>query len=149
MESKIPLGARIIAIADAYDRVVSFKLDADYLTQTYLSSLRGTQDLPDEKELLQKAAIHDLKQKAFTHYDPDLVKILLNIFDQKKLNVETETLVPIEELKAGMVLSRALYSLKGHFLLSKNVRLLPEHIPKIKALYEMRLVEEKIAVRAK
>ncbi len=152
MEAKIPLGARIIAIADTYDRIVNFRQDADFLIQNYLSSLRGTQDLPGEQELLQKAAIHDLKQQAFTHYDPDLVKILLTILDrkpdQKKLAVETEQLVAIGELKAGMVLSRALYSLKGHFLLSKNVKLQPEHIPKIKALYEMRLVEEKIAVRA-
>jgi response regulator RpfG family c-di-GMP phosphodiesterase len=147
METKIPLGARIIAIADAYDRMVHFRQDEDYLIQNYLASLRGSQALPDERELLQKAAMHDLKQKAFTHYDPDLVKILLNIFDQKTLKVETEKLVPIEDLKAGMVLSRALYSLKGHFLLSKNVRLQPEHIPKLKALYEIRLVDEKISIR--
>jgi adenylate cyclase len=147
METKIPLGARIIAIADAYDRMVHFKQDEDYLIQNYLASLRGSQALPDERELLQKAAMHDLKQKAFTHYDPDLVKILLNIFDQRPLKVETEKLVPIEDLKAGMVLSRALYSLKGHFLLSKNVRLQPEHIPKLKALYEIRLVDEKIPIR--
>jgi hypothetical protein len=45
------------------------------------------------------------------------------------------------------VLSNALYSVKGHFLLAKNTKLQSEHIPKLAALYNIQLIEEKIPIR--
>jgi response regulator RpfG family c-di-GMP phosphodiesterase len=146
-EAKIPLGAKIIAIADAYDKMVNFEVDAENLIETYLSlSLVKFKDLPRDT-LLQQAAIHNLKQNAFTRYDPDLIKSLLAVYRQQKLAKERETLVPVSGLKAGMVLSNALYSVKGHFLLAQNTKLLPEHIPKLMALYNIHLIEAKIPIR--
>lgn len=147
-EDKIPLGARIIAVADAYDRMVNLQVDMTHIVRNYLESLRDVADM-SEKELSAKAAIHNIKQQAFTHYDPDLVKVLMTLFSQGKLKTEIKRLVAIKDLEPGMVLSQALYSVKGNFLLSKNARLIPEHIPKLKGLHDLRLIEDKIPIRAK
>jgi response regulator RpfG family c-di-GMP phosphodiesterase len=144
---KIPFGAKIIAIADAYDKMVNFEIDAENLIETFLSEgLKKYRDLP-RNALLQQAAIYNLKKNAFTLYDPDLLKILLIIFRQTKLTKESEIEVSVADLKPGMVLSNALYSVKGHFLLSKNTKLLSEHIPKLTALFNIQLIEEKIPIR--
>lgn len=144
---KIPLGAKIIAIADAYDKMVSFELDAETLIETYLSEgLKKFRDLP-RNMLLQQAAIYNLKKNAFTQHDPDLLKSLLTILNQTTLTKESEMLVAVADLKPGMVLGSALYSVKGHFLLAKNTKLQSEHIPKLTALYGIQLIEEKIPVR--
>lgn len=146
-EAKIPLGARIITVADAYDKIMNFEVDAKNLIEAYFSeSPKKSRDLP-RKTLLHEAAIHHLKQNAFTRYDPDLIKSLLAIFEQMKLIKESETLVSVAALKAGMVLSNALYSVKGHFLLAKNTKLLQEHIPKLVALHNINLIEAKIPIR--
>ncbi|MFH0729833.1 MAG: HD domain-containing phosphohydrolase [Pseudomonadota bacterium] len=144
---KIPLGSKIIAVADAYDKMVNLEVDADSIIETFLAEgLKKYRDLP-RNTLLQQAALYNLKKNAFSHYDPDLLKILLVIFKQTKLAKESETLVPVTDLQPGMVLSNALYSVKGHFLLAKNTTLLSEHIPKLAALYNIQLIEENISIR--
>jgi response regulator RpfG family c-di-GMP phosphodiesterase len=144
---KIPLGAKIVAVADAYDKMVNFEVDGENLIETFLSEgLRKFRDLP-RNQLLQQAAIYNLKKNAFTRYDPDLLKSLLILFRQTQLTKESEKLVSVADLKPGMVLSSALYSVKGHFLLAKNTKLLEEHVPKLTALLNIQLIEEKIPIR--
>jgi response regulator RpfG family c-di-GMP phosphodiesterase len=145
-EDKIPLGARIIAVANAYDKIVNFEVDAKNLIDGFLSdSHKNPHELP-YKTLLQQAAVHHLKQNAFTRYDPDLIKGLLAVFDQAQLKMESETMVSLVGLQPGMVLGSALYSVKGHFLLAKNTKILPEHIPKLLALHKINLIDAKIPI---
>jgi putative nucleotidyltransferase with HDIG domain len=141
----IPLGARIITIADVFDKMVNFGVGAELLINNYLSSLDHPIEL-SRREILKKAALQYLKQNEQTFFDPDLVQILFNVIEQKKLITESETLILINELQPGMVLSKTLYSVKGHFLLQRRTRLTAEHIPKLAALRKINLIEDKISI---
>ena len=55
----IPLGARIIAVADAYDAMIS--------------------DRPYRKAMSMEAALDELKKCAGQQFDPDVVKAFVNV----------------------------------------------------------------------
>ena len=126
----IPLGSRIIAVADAYDNIANLKINAKHYVDEYKKGLKITQDQLSEDELLQQAAIHHLKQFGFTRYDPDIVKVFLEYIKQKKIPSHTEKEVTMDMLKAGMILNRPLYTLKGRFLLPYNTVLTEEYVDK-------------------
>jgi len=62
-EGNIPLGARILAVADAYDAMKS--------------------DRPYRKALTEETAIQELKRGSGTQFDPKLVEIFLEILETK------------------------------------------------------------------
>jgi len=64
----IPLGARILAIADAYDAMTS--------------------DRPYRKALSQEDAIKELKRCAHTQFDPALVEIFIKALEENKKEAE-------------------------------------------------------------
>ena len=57
---EIPLGARIVAIADAYDAMI--------------------QDRPYKKKISHEAAVEELRRHAGTQFDPELVEIFCDIY---------------------------------------------------------------------
>ncbi|MBI2777867.1 MAG: diguanylate cyclase [Chloroflexi bacterium] len=57
---EIPLGARIVAIADAYDAMI--------------------QDRPYKKAISHEAAVEELRSHAGTQFDPELVEIFCDIY---------------------------------------------------------------------
>ncbi|MBI2764165.1 MAG: diguanylate cyclase [Chloroflexi bacterium] len=57
---EIPLGARIVAIADAYDAMI--------------------QDRPYKRKISHEAAVDELRRHAGTQFDPDLVEIFCDIY---------------------------------------------------------------------
>lgn len=57
---EIPLGARIVAIADAYDAMI--------------------QDRPYKSRISHEAAVEELKRHAGTQFDPELVQIFCDLF---------------------------------------------------------------------
>lgn len=59
----IPLGARILALADVYDAMES--------------------DRPYRKGLTREAAVEELKKGAGTQFDPELVKLFVDILNQE------------------------------------------------------------------
>jgi response regulator RpfG family c-di-GMP phosphodiesterase len=61
---EIPLGARMVAVADAWDRMVV--------------------DQPFRKAMSKNNAIAELRQKAGTQFDPQLVDVFLHMIDQQE-----------------------------------------------------------------
>lgn len=57
---EIPLGARIVAIADAYDAMI--------------------QDRPYKRKISHEAAVEELRRHAGTQFDPELVEIFCDIY---------------------------------------------------------------------
>ncbi|MES2208690.1 MAG: diguanylate cyclase [Chloroflexota bacterium] len=57
---EIPLGARIVAIADAYDAMI--------------------QDRPYKRKISHEAAVEELRRHAGTQFDPELVQIFCDIY---------------------------------------------------------------------
>ncbi|NLD36371.1 MAG: response regulator, partial [Desulfatiglans sp.] len=78
-EEAIPLGARIIAVADAYDKTVNIEAKKQFILHDYIEERELTHDYLDDEELIHKAALYHLKKYAFTHFDPDVVKVFLSI----------------------------------------------------------------------
>lgn len=131
-EEEIPLGARIIAVADAYDKIANLKIDM----KGQLSNVTRPWKASTKNEVLEESAILHLKQHGFTRYDPDIVKVLLKLVKTRGITCVSEEEVSIQNLSEGMVLSRPVYSSSGKFLLSRNARLKEDYIAKLKELHK-------------
>lgn len=131
-EEAIPLGARIIAVVDAYDRIVNLKVNTKAHLDEYLKEKKLTSEQLPEEELIQQAAINHLKRGAFTRYDPDVVKAFLDVLKKSGVKNKMEKRLALDSLREGMVLSRSLYSHKGRFLLPHDTALTKEHVNGLK-----------------
>jgi len=131
-EEEIPLGARIIAVADAYDKLVNLKIDM----AGQLKNVNRQEIACAREETLRESAVLHLKQNGFTRYDPDVVKVLLNLIKTRGATCASEEAVSIDDLREGMVLSRPVYSSSGKFLLSRQAQLRKDYITKLRELHQ-------------
>lgn len=135
-EEEIPLGARIIAVADAYDKIVNLKVGMERSHRAVAKESKITQDHLSEDEVLERAAILHLKQHGFARYDPDIVKVLLKLLKTRGITYGREKEVSIDDLKEDMILSRSLYCSSGRFLLPHNTTLTGNYVSKLKELHK-------------
>ena len=130
---EIPLGARIIAVADAYDKIVNMTTNHHSVAKSLNIGIEAPQDM----------AVFHLQNQSGTTYDPRVVKAAIGLFKREtKSNASVvrtsgrqttdrywkEKIVKINELREGMILSRSLYSQKGRFILINNTKLTDEYI---------------------
>lgn len=127
---EIPLGARIIAVADAYDKIINLKIDLD----NAITKMKGENTGLEGESFLQEAAILHLQQESSLKYDPDVTKILLAIIKEKKLVHGGYKIVSLNELEQGMILTKPLYSSSGRFLLPAQTPMTFGYIQKLKML---------------
>lgn len=132
---EIPLGARIIAIADIYDRITNIEGNNSYLNK-YLSSLDMTPDYLTDEAQLHNAAVEFIRKNSFKKYDPDVVKAFLDSFEDNGETTYDERQIQIEKIEPGMVLGRAMYTNSGRFLLPHKTELNPGIIKKLFRLYK-------------
>jgi response regulator RpfG family c-di-GMP phosphodiesterase len=135
-EEEIPIGSRIIAVVDAYDKIVNLKIDKATSLKTVAKESDGVQDHLTEHETLQKAAILHLRQHGFTRYDPDIIKAFLNLLKTRGISYGREREISIDNVKEGMILSRPIYSSSGRFLLPNNTTLTADYIGKLKDVHK-------------
>lgn len=141
-EDSIPLCSRIIAVADAYDRISSrVNADENPLIQEYS---RKTGKTSEQSELAHLSAIYYLKQNAFSLFDPNVIKILLEILKTCDFSFQNEKKLTLDDLTPGMTLTRPLYSVKGRFLLPYNTTLSESVINKLKSISEGDAIQEPI-----
>ncbi len=148
-EQEIPLGARIIAVTNAYDKIVNLKINVDKSYKEVQKVSQMTQDHLAEDEVLQKAAILHLRENGFTQYDPDIVKIFLDLLKKKGISYGRENEVSIGELEKDMVLSRSLYSSSGRFIIPHQTILTEIHINKLQIFHKLDPITDIIYVVAK
>jgi len=96
---EIPLGARIIAVANEYDAVQIGTLTS--------------------KRLKQPDAVLFIQEGRGQRYDPAVVDAFMSVTKSSTQAVQ-ELALHLEQLKSGMVLSRDLMSNEGDLLLSKD-----------------------------
>ncbi len=104
---EIPLGARIIRLADAYDRMINKK------------------GVPMETVLI------NLKARSHREYDPGVLSKLIDRSDHIADVTEDEIPVLLEEVKSGMVLARPVITGSGRLLLPKEKVLDKLHIERL------------------
>jgi putative nucleotidyltransferase with HDIG domain len=99
----IPLGARIITVVDAYDKVV-------YSIET------------QRREAARRVILTHLIKNAGILYDPDVVEIFVAYIQEqaKQISRKKERCIPLGDLLPGMVLSRDLCTVGGMLLVSQN-----------------------------
>lgn len=137
LETEIPLGSRIIAVSDIYDRLTAFshKKNDAHLNE-FLSERNITRDMLSQEELIQQATLFHIKQNAFSKYDPDIVKIFMDVLKERGINLAREKQVTFEELEPGMCLTRSIYSTSGRFILPHKTELSDSILSKLKIILE-------------
>lgn len=124
-EEEIPLGARIISIADAYDDMVyRFKM-------------------PEVDALAQ------IKKKSWTEFDPEMVIHLVDALKQEVAAKDKEDMITLDQLRAGMVLSRDLESYGGRLLVAKDTKIKESYIGKLLSFNEIDPIVDRIYVHKK
>jgi len=141
----IPLGSRIIAVADTYDKIANFRINSKSYIQDYIKEQNVTRDHLPENELLQQAAVHHLKKFAFTWYDPDVVKEFLRFINDQNTS-KNEIEVALDELRSGMQLARSLYTERSRFLLPYHTVLTDEYIERLKIIHQNDPITETVYV---
>jgi response regulator RpfG family c-di-GMP phosphodiesterase len=137
-EQEIPLGARIIAVANAYDRVtvVDRTGKKDSPLERILADMSVAKDCYTGDELVQQAGMLFIKKHVFTEFDPDIVKVFLEVLSDQGISIARERKLTFSELGPGMVLSRPVYSTKGRFILPHKTELTDNMIAKLKVIFE-------------
>ena len=135
-EEEIPLGSRIIAVADGYDGIVNLRVDVKSHIEAFQKERETAPDPLSEEEMLQQAAIHHLRQSGFTWYDPVIVKVFLEYAKGRRPASQKEKKVTLDELEAGMVLIRSLYTEKGRFLLPYDTVLTEKHVERLRIIHK-------------
>lgn len=144
-EDEIPLGSRIIAVADAYDRIAGKpEKNENPVIQEYERATGRTSDHVEQSEMAHQAAIYYLKQNAFSLFDPNIIKILLEILKTQGFTFQEEKKMQLEKLEPGMVLTRPLYTVKGRFLLPYNTTLTASVISKLISMNDSDPIQEPV-----
>jgi response regulator RpfG family c-di-GMP phosphodiesterase len=107
----IPLGARILAVADSFDDLTNGHLVDVPVTvaeaRTLLRHSRGTQ------------------------FDPEVLDVFLHVTEPERPKAPTSLIVAAQSLEADMVLARDLVSARGILMLTAGHRLTPSLIRRI------------------
>lgn len=113
----IPVGARIIAVVDAYDKVLN-------QTSNYSSSTVAK-------------ALLTVKSHSSTIYDPHIVGLLASVINEGNQTYnDTEIEIQPKDLTDGMTLSRDLLTVRGVLLLQKGKSIEPKQAERLKNLLE-------------
>jgi len=118
----IPLGARIITVTDAYDRIV---LGVDKRLQ---------------KSALELFLRYIDKQKGII-FDPEAVEYLIDYIHlmEDKKDIQ-EKRIKIDRLESGMVLARDIHTTNGVLLTSQYEMLTPKDITRLKLFHNSRTI---------
>lgn len=137
-EKEIPIGARIIAIANTYDRIAVIEKNRknDNHVEKLLSEMAMAKEYFSGEELIQQAAIFYIKKSVFMEFDPDIVKVFLEVLGEKGINLARERQISFFELKPGMVLTRPIYSNKGRFILPHKTEITELVISKLQVIFD-------------
>jgi response regulator RpfG family c-di-GMP phosphodiesterase len=127
----IPLGSRIIAVTNAYDRAVFSSADP-----TRISRKDGRQVLLDGQG---------------RQFDSLLVRVFLQCLDEAGIEADTDAEVELspKQITEGMVLSRTLHSIDGVLLLKSGTHLTADLIERIRTFDDTNLLLTGVFVKCR
>jgi len=143
---KIPMGSRIIAVADMYDRIENIDTNKEKYCDKYIQKKGIDRDQVDEKQLIKQSAAFHIKQQASMKYDPDVIKVFLEVLCEEGVRQIIEKEIRIEELSTGMILSRPLYTISKSLLLPYRTEITERALSKLNKIYRNRQIENRIFI---
>jgi len=130
-EKNIPIGSRIIAITDTYDKLHINRKKRDIAVYNFLNTKKVSADNFKRKELFENGAMYYLQQNTFSLFDPDILKVMLDLIKSKKLNYKVEITVKPEELNTGDVITEPVYTDSGALLFTKDTKISDQELDKL------------------
>lgn len=115
---EIPLGSRIIAIADYLDRATNHEV-AGTMLHNAIRKLRNLANRSFDQELIQHTE-----------------EVVADVFDRQPFNNEQARILPVEELEPGMIMGEALYTCSRMLLLEQG------ELVTVEALQQVRLARK-------
>ena len=130
-QDAIPLGARLIAVVNTYDRMVRMGANDKRDVKALHPSLQGHLGRSTETQRIE-AALDYLKEQAGRRFDPEVVDCFINNASSHLPAAERIIELPLAKLRPGMRLGRDLYATTGSFLLSQGTVISAAHVVKLK-----------------
>jgi len=125
---EIPLGSRIIFVADAYDAMVNKRNPLMRFTH-------------------EEAILH-LKKFASIRFDPEvIIRFLATVKKSSRVLSPGEMAISVSQLRENMILSEGIYSRNGILIAQKGEKLSALRIEKIKNLHEIDPIIDDIIVK--
>ena len=127
----IPLGARLLAVCDAYDEMLNKPSDAP-------------------KQFTRDEVIDHLLEQRRRRFDPVVVETFVTMIEALSRGgpapTPSELAVSVGQLTAGSVLARDLLTTEGMILLARGTQLRDAHIVRLRALREANAVAEPLYI---
>jgi len=151
---EIPLGSRIIGVVADYYRIVNlWPKEPNQIVQRarkYFGSATKNFIIDDPEKMIEEVAKKIILVGANQKYDIEVVSTLIKKLGKKKIG-ETQrqkqvSLIPLEELKEGMVLAKNLRTEDGRFLLRKGTKFKESLIKSIQELGKRKVIKDQIHV---
>jgi response regulator RpfG family c-di-GMP phosphodiesterase len=145
-EKNIPVESRIIHIADTYDKLHISSKKLGFAIQNYIYTKKVSPGEMDRKTLLQSAVLHNLQQNTFSLFDPDILKIMLDLIKNKKLRYSAEIEVKTSELKSGDIIAKDISSASGEIIFEKKTIMNEKKIEKLKVFLKEQKLKEPVKI---
>ena len=127
----IPLGARLLAVCDAYDEMLNKPSDAP-------------------QHFTRDAVIDHLLEQRRRRFDPVVVETFVTMIEALSrggpVAAPKELAVSVGQLSVGSVLARDLLTTEGMVMLARGTQLREAHIVRLRALRDARAVAEPIYI---
>ena len=151
----IPLGARILAPVSDYCRIMNYWPKSEQVIRKKMKDHYGIPfdiaGIGNVDELLQIAAEKILSDGIHEKYDERIIDVLIRILRKpsRLVSEEKRGLVPLENLKPGMVIPQDLFMNDGRMLLAQSTVLDNATIRSIQKIGQMKMISDAIAVTIK
>ncbi len=130
---QIPLGSRVLAVANAYDELVNRR--------------RFTNELVVSDADKNIFAISQIERLGGKNYDLAVISVLKEAVERLRLKTLNAVMVGLNKLKPGMMLVEDIKTAEGLLLLARGHQLTATQINQIKRFCDMHLIEGKFFIQ--
>lgn len=132
-DEQIPFGARILAVANAYDELVYRR--------------RFTNELIDTDFDKNAFAIGQIERLGGKSYDLAVIRVLKVAVERLRLKALNAVVVGLEKLKPGMVLAEDVKTAEGLLLLARGNQVTATQIGQMRRFWDMQLINGNFLVQ--
>ncbi|MGD9364234.1 MAG: HD domain-containing phosphohydrolase [Desulfobacteraceae bacterium] len=148
---QIPLGSRILLAVSDYCRIIATwprnmgRLVSHARRQLGVDEWKRFSFSDDPESIIEASAERLLMNNREGKYDPVVVKALMDVI-HKKNNIDPADMIPLDDLKAGMVLMDDLRLDGGRLLLTKGTKLVDASVQTLRGLGAREMIPRHIYV---